>query len=158
MENTDLPCVQTAALLSKPGMRPAEVGQWIKYGRSTTRATIVEDQEKLVKKWWEWWISLAPAWHKKDDTGRPTIGQESGDWGALIHPGTNGMLTVLLPLVWWKLGEEGEEGDVASDDWVTAVRDVSWVLQGLLSAAKSRYAPISHALITNRHSCSTQET
>jgi hypothetical protein len=90
----------------------------------------------LVSKWWDWWTSLAPAWRKKDETGHPTIGEEKGDWGSLVHPGANGMLTVLLPLTWWRLGEEG---NVASDGWVAAVRDVLWVLQGLLSAAKAEY-------------------
>jgi hypothetical protein len=96
-----------------------------------------------VRKWWDWWNSLAPTWRKKDEAGRPTIGQETGDWGVLVHPGANGILTVLLPLVWWRLGEEAS---VASDGWTAAVRDVSWVLQGLLSAAKTKYeTPISHA-------------
>ncbi|KAJ7880239.1 hypothetical protein B0H14DRAFT_3434497 [Mycena olivaceomarginata] len=88
------------ALPSKPGLRPAEVAQWIKYGRSTTRETQVENHEKL-----------------------------------LGHPGGNGMLTVLLPLVWWRRGEVKE---VASEEWVAAVRDVAWVLKGLLSAANNK--------------------
>ncbi|KAJ7840491.1 hypothetical protein B0H14DRAFT_2314042, partial [Mycena olivaceomarginata] len=114
----------TAALPSKSGLRPAEVAQWIKYGQSTTREIQVENHEKLVKKWWEWWTSLAPEWRKKDENGRPAIGDEGGDWGALGHPGGNGMLTVLLPLVWWRRGEVKE---VASEEWVAAVRDVAWV-------------------------------
>ncbi|KAJ7801520.1 hypothetical protein B0H14DRAFT_2156754, partial [Mycena olivaceomarginata] len=114
----------TAALPSKPGLRPIEVAQWIKYGRSTTRETQVESHEKLVEKWWEWWASLAPEWRKKDEEGRPAIGEETGDWGALAHPGGNGMLTVLLPLLWWR---QGETSEVASEDWATTVRDVAWV-------------------------------
>ncbi|KAJ7899866.1 hypothetical protein B0H13DRAFT_1883584 [Mycena leptocephala] len=108
----------TAMLPSKPGMRPAEVGQWIKYSCSTTRATQVEDQDKL-----------------KDEAGRPTIGQETSDWGVLVHPGANSILTVLLPLVWWRLEEEVS---IASYSWAAAMRDMSWVLQGLLSAAKTK--------------------
>ncbi|KAJ6475838.1 hypothetical protein C8R47DRAFT_927877, partial [Mycena vitilis] len=84
----------------------------------------VEKQEVLVKKWWEWYCSLSPSWRKKDDAGRPMIEEgASSDWGSLVHPGANGMLTVLLPLVWWRQGEEGP----ASEDWLAAVRDVAWV-------------------------------
>jgi hypothetical protein len=46
------------------------------------------------------------------------------------------MLTVLLPLLWWRRGETSE---VAREDWATAVRDVAWVLKGLLSAANNKY-------------------
>jgi hypothetical protein len=94
----------------------------------------VESQEKLVEKWWQWWASLASEWRKKDEEGRPAIGEETGDWGVLAHLGGNGMLMVLLLLVWWR---QGETIEVASEDWVTAVCDVAWVLKGLLSAVRS---------------------
>ncbi|KAJ7703344.1 hypothetical protein B0H14DRAFT_2305161, partial [Mycena olivaceomarginata] len=109
-------------------LRPAEVAQWIKYGRSTTRETQVENHDKLVEKWWGWWTSLAPEWRKKDETGRPAISEVVGDWGVLAHPGGNGIMTVLLPLVWWRRGEKSEG---PSEDWAAAVRDVLWVLKGL---------------------------
>jgi hypothetical protein len=96
----------------------------------------VKSHEKLVKDWWNWWSALAPAWREKDGVGRPKIGEENGEWGDLIHPGANGLLMVLLPLVWWR---EGEPGNAAGEDWLSAVRDVSWVLERLLSAAKAKY-------------------
>ncbi|KAJ7670790.1 hypothetical protein DFH06DRAFT_981111, partial [Mycena polygramma] len=120
------------AKITKPGVRPSEVGQWIKHGWSTTRETEVKDQETLVTKWWDWWKVLSPAWRNVDDAGRPAAGDVAGDWGVLVHPGVNGMLAVMLPLVWWRLGEEG----APSKDWLAAVHDVAFVLKGLLSAAK----------------------
>ncbi|KAJ6480693.1 hypothetical protein C8R47DRAFT_982738 [Mycena vitilis] len=128
----------------KPGLRPSEVGQWIKNGRPVTRETVVAKHEVLVGKWWDWYSSLSPSWRKKDEAGRPVIdeGAAAGDWGVLVHPGANGMLTVLLPLAWWRQGEEG----APSEDWLAAVRDVAWVLEGLLSAAKTRWVPYSHAV------------
>ncbi|KAJ7808076.1 hypothetical protein B0H14DRAFT_2251185, partial [Mycena olivaceomarginata] len=106
--------------------RPEEVHQWLKNACSTTKKVIVKSHEKLVKDWWNWWSALAPAWREKDRAGRPKIveGSEKGEWGELIHPGANGMLMVLLPLVWWR---EGEPGNAASEIWLAAVRDVSWV-------------------------------
>ncbi|KAJ7895482.1 hypothetical protein B0H14DRAFT_2273429, partial [Mycena olivaceomarginata] len=102
----------------KPGLRPAEVGQWIKYGRSTTRETQVEDHRKLSTQWWEWWTSLAPEWREKDKSGKLKIGENTGEWGTLAHPGANRILTVLLPLVWWRRAERSE---LVTDEWVTAV-------------------------------------
>ncbi|KAJ7312914.1 hypothetical protein DFH08DRAFT_717092, partial [Mycena albidolilacea] len=127
----------SSANLPSPGkVRPEEVHQWLKNARSTTKKVIVKSHEMLVKDWWNWWSALAPAWREKDGVGRPKIGEENGEWGDLIHPGANGLLMVLLPLVWWR---EGEPGNAAGEDWLSAVRDVSWVLERLLSAAKAKY-------------------
>jgi hypothetical protein len=52
---------------------------------------------------------------------------------------------VLLPLVWWRRGEQSEG---PSEEWATAVRDVRWVLKGLLSAAKNKYDTPIHTLDT----------
>ncbi|KAJ7797532.1 hypothetical protein B0H14DRAFT_3493682 [Mycena olivaceomarginata] len=76
--------------------------------------------------------------------GRPAISEVVGDWGVLAHPGGNGIMTVLL-LVWWRRGEKSEG---PSEDWAAAVRDVLWVLKGLLSAAKNKYATPIHTLDT----------
>ncbi|KAJ6447498.1 hypothetical protein C8R47DRAFT_919700, partial [Mycena vitilis] len=117
-----------ATIPATPGLRPSEVAQWIKHKRSVTREVKVESQDELVDKWWEWYNFLSPSWRKKDDRGRPMIVDgASGDWGSLVHPGANGILTVLLPLVWWRQGEEG----LPSEDWLAAVRDVAWALKDL---------------------------
>ncbi|KAJ7825747.1 hypothetical protein B0H14DRAFT_2164473, partial [Mycena olivaceomarginata] len=84
----------------------------------------VRPEEKLVKDWWKWWGCLAPAWRDKDENGVLKTGETKGEWGPLVHPGANGMLTVLLPLVWWK---EGEPADMESESWLAAVCDVLWV-------------------------------
>ncbi|KAJ7801295.1 hypothetical protein B0H14DRAFT_3489730 [Mycena olivaceomarginata] len=80
--------------------------------------------DKLVEKWWGWWTSLAPEWRKKDETGRPAISEVVGDWG------------------------EGKRVKDPAKDWAAAVRDVLWVLKGLLSAAKNKYATPIHTLDT----------
>ncbi|KAJ7718507.1 hypothetical protein B0H14DRAFT_2412479 [Mycena olivaceomarginata] len=134
----------SSANLPSPGkVRPEEVHQWLKNSRSTTKKIKVKSQEKLVKDWWKWWGCLAPAWRDKEENGVLKTGETKGEWGPLVHPGANGMLTVLLPLVWWKEGEP----DAASESWLAAVRDVLWVLQGLLSTAKEKYVVfLSHVL------------
>ncbi|KAJ7792516.1 hypothetical protein B0H14DRAFT_2304940, partial [Mycena olivaceomarginata] len=93
----------SSANLPSPGkVRPEEVHQWLKNGRSTTKKVTVKSQEKLASGWWNWWGSLAPAWREKDESGTLKIGEVKGEWGSLVHPGANGMLMVLLPLVWWR--------------------------------------------------------
>ncbi|KAJ7654192.1 hypothetical protein B0H17DRAFT_849856, partial [Mycena rosella] len=74
--------------------------------------------------WWKWWCALAPEWCEKDEGGLPVTGKPDGrDWGLLMHLGANRMAALLLPLAWWRKAE----GDVASDSWLRAVRDVAWV-------------------------------
>ncbi|KAJ7797380.1 hypothetical protein B0H14DRAFT_2618994 [Mycena olivaceomarginata] len=66
-----------------PDLDPQKSHNGSSTGGSTTRETQVENHEKLVRKWWEWWTSLAPEWRKKDENGRPAIGDEIGNWGVL---------------------------------------------------------------------------
>jgi hypothetical protein len=138
------PLMQSANLPLPGKVRPEEVHQWLKNGRLTTKKIKVKSQEKLVKDWWKWWGCLAPAWCNKDENGVLKTGKTRGEWGPLVHLGANSMLTVLLPLVWWK---EGEPADAASESWLATICDMLWVLQGLLSAAKEKYVVfLSHAL------------
>ncbi|KAJ7129040.1 hypothetical protein C8R43DRAFT_896852, partial [Mycena crocata] len=114
--------------LSKAG-RPTVIDVWIKTGRGTDKLPNFSP-EKDIPAWWEWWAGLAPTWREKNAAGRPVIGRQ-GPWGTLAKPGANGMLTVILGLAWWYTAE-GE----ATEDWLAALKDVTWVLRGLLSEAK----------------------
>ncbi|KAJ7481079.1 hypothetical protein B0H11DRAFT_1724725, partial [Mycena galericulata] len=109
--------------------RPGAIGAWIKNGRRLNKIPLI-NLETHVPGWWEWWGGIAPAWRKKDAAGRPIIGGH-GSWGDLVRPGGNGMLTVLLGLAWW-YKTEGK----TTAEWVAAVKDVAWVLGGLLSEAR----------------------
>jgi hypothetical protein len=113
--------------LPKPG-RPEAIGTWVKGGRSTTRKPELKPEHS--KDWWKWWDSMAPSWRERNESGR-LIREKTGEWGVLVKPGGNGMLTALLCLGWW-LQKDGK----ASTDWMAAILNVKWVLNGLLSAAK----------------------
>ncbi|KAI9056571.1 hypothetical protein FKP32DRAFT_1585928 [Trametes sanguinea] len=64
-----------------------------------------------------------------DSAGRPQIGG-IGDWDCLENPGKNGILIVLLSLVWWR-----QQSTAASaHDWEAAVRDVGWVIGSMARA------------------------
>ncbi|KAJ7459142.1 hypothetical protein B0H11DRAFT_1737462 [Mycena galericulata] len=109
--------------------RPLAVAAWTKSGRQTKKPPAFE-LEKFVEEWGAWWAALAPAWRQKDAQGRLLEGGH-GPWGCLVHPGANGILMVLLGLAWWR----DKEG-LASERWEAAVKDVGWVLCGLLANAR----------------------
>jgi hypothetical protein len=58
------------------------------------------------------------------------------DWAPLRHPGQNGALGIVATLYWWgkKVAEGGERED--HESWAEAVRDVKWMLNGLLAAER----------------------
>ncbi|KAJ7735419.1 hypothetical protein DFH07DRAFT_753867 [Mycena maculata] len=111
--------------------RPAAVAKWTKWGRKPDKPPTVE-LESIKADWKKWWVVLAPEWRQKNDVGELVQGGQ-GPWGDLVHPGANGILMVLLVLVWWCEKEES-----ASESWLAAVRDVGWVLDELLAEAETR--------------------
>ncbi|KAJ7736396.1 hypothetical protein B0H14DRAFT_2408355, partial [Mycena olivaceomarginata] len=119
--------INSTTPLPKAG-RPDAIDKWVKGGRSTKPPEIVLN--KHIETWWSWWGRLAPSWRDRDERGRPVIGKQ-GPWESLVWPGGNGMLTAILCLGWW-LEAEGD----TTEDWHAAVKDVKWVLEGLLSNAK----------------------
>lgn len=56
----------------------------------------------------------------------------TGDWGGMKKHGQNAYLTVLTSLCWWSNGLEGGH----DADWLEAVADVTWVLDGILGAGR----------------------
>ncbi|KAJ7086811.1 hypothetical protein B0H15DRAFT_755779, partial [Mycena belliarum] len=108
---------------SKPlptdGRHPA-LHEWTKCGRRVDKAPVFK-LEEFQSAWWVWWSAMSPEWRVKDGQGRPVAGKQ-GPWGALVHPGANGLLMVLLALAWWR----GKEG-APSPGWLAAVKDMGWV-------------------------------
>ncbi|KAJ7920717.1 hypothetical protein B0H13DRAFT_1605096, partial [Mycena leptocephala] len=104
--------------------RPKAVHLWTKSGRNPKKPPSL--QADFTEHWWAWWSALAlPG---GSETAR--LGNE-GPWGELVHPGANGILMVLLALAWWR-----EEETTPSMSWLAAVKDVGWVLSGLLTSAR----------------------
>ncbi|KAI1782807.1 hypothetical protein LXA43DRAFT_846143, partial [Ganoderma leucocontextum] len=104
--------------------RPEEVGIWLQIlRRNLMKSPAIKNEEKYVQAWWGWWGRLQPEWRQRNEGGRPCPGGE-GPWDALKKPGQNGMLMVLLSLVWWK----EIATDATASEWLAAVRDVGWVL------------------------------
>ncbi|TFK77909.1 hypothetical protein K466DRAFT_439041, partial [Polyporus arcularius HHB13444] len=78
--------------------------------------------DKYAASWWTWWTSLQPEWCAMDSNNWPVMCGE-GPWDALVQPGQNGMLLVLVSLVWW----HGILTDESCREWDAAVREVGWV-------------------------------
>ncbi|KAJ7046292.1 hypothetical protein C8F04DRAFT_938930, partial [Mycena alexandri] len=125
--------------------RPGQVLDWIKIARGgrkkkgeTGPGVTIKSLAVFEREWWTWWGTLQPMWRVKD-AGRP--GRFNRDaypsatkenWATLLHPGQNGVLTVVATLYWWGLevqGKKAEKEDVES--WAAAVTEVKWMLRGL---------------------------
>ena len=120
----------------KSDNRPPEVRYWISRGRATEpKISAVKDFEGS---WWKWWKGLQPDWRAVlevegvlDSAHQPTLmGNE--DWSAVDKYGRNAFFSVMATLLWWGAALPGPANGDAH--WMAAVRDVGWVLTGLLGA------------------------
>ncbi|KAJ7855820.1 hypothetical protein B0H13DRAFT_1517247, partial [Mycena leptocephala] len=77
--------------------------------------------------WWKWWVSLQPAERVYHERRLEQPSSASWDVLAQLH-GKNGLLQVMVTLLWW--------GDLVGDaedacryvEWTKAVDDVAWTL------------------------------
>ncbi|KAF7335856.1 hypothetical protein MSAN_02332100 [Mycena sanguinolenta] len=110
--------------------RPDEIAKWITGGRGLKqRAPRVENPQKFAGQFWAWWNLLQPDWRTKGDDGR-WVTERYGEWDdKLLHWGPNGLLSVLAGVYFW--GCAVVDMPDMQDEWVRAVEDVSWILEGL---------------------------
>jgi hypothetical protein len=129
----------------KTANRPGVLEKWVKAGRkpggggnsvgSSIGAVSVFDAA-----WWRWWAKIQPSWRLKD-SGRPerflrgSYPEATAEtWAGMCFPGPNGVLSFVATLYWWGMAveERGERED--RESWADAVRDVKWMVNGLLAA------------------------
>jgi hypothetical protein len=137
--------VSSAAGLSATG-QPEEVKWWIGRARPLRVPDSLSNPVKFSifkNTFWSWWISLQPSWQK--GLSGVLSWEVKGDWGQLVSPGCNGILTVIACLNWWhhKSQQHSSEGEDLSEDvdkapsWEDAIQDVCWVISELLNCATS---------------------
>ncbi|CDO70036.1 hypothetical protein BN946_scf184551.g4 [Trametes cinnabarina] len=103
---------------------PPEVHHWLRVQRCVLdKPLVIDDEAAYCLSWWKWWAGVQPDWHERNVNGRPVTGG-TGDWDALDVPGRNGMLIVLLSLVWWRAAASSE----TLNDWNMAVMDILYVV------------------------------
>ncbi|KAI0716930.1 hypothetical protein C8Q76DRAFT_616890, partial [Earliella scabrosa] len=113
--------------------RPEAIGRWLRVDRRVLAKTPnMPNEAEYADMWWSWWGGLQPGWRIRGPSGRPCTGGE-GPWDELSVPGKNGMLIVLLSLLWWHGIMSETRGD-----WEAAVRDVVWVLQQMTGVQLSQ--------------------
>ncbi|KAI0692694.1 hypothetical protein C8T65DRAFT_586407 [Cerioporus squamosus] len=131
-------------------LRPTAIANWMRLDRRVhAKIPKLPPVEEYAASWWAWWLSLQPEWRAMDSAGRPLRSGE-GPWDDLVQPGQNGMLLVLLSLVWW----HGLVSESSRGDWDAAVRDVAWVLDQMVLAeveTPSKYVSYLHITLSAAH-------
>lgn len=108
--------------------RPALLKKWIALHRPTSGAAWdalgSSDGIAYGGGWWAWWVDLQPPGRRIEgdfEMARRDAGPIT--WKRLSKSGPNGMLLVLVGLVWWKM----MIGNV-DENWCKAVVDVTWAI------------------------------
>ncbi|KAJ7687207.1 hypothetical protein B0H14DRAFT_899964 [Mycena olivaceomarginata] len=124
--------------------RPRQVTGWLSRGRKWTmppalggllgrREATGQAEELWVGLFWAWWRTLQP--DERAELGNRELSRpEKADWSrmAQMH-GNNGLLQVMAALLWW--GDVAQKrGEEEREEWLVAVRDVTWVLEQLLES------------------------
>lgn len=115
--------------LPKSTKRPAALAQWIQSKRVTSGPVwdglSVGDVSEFAGIWWEWWRAIQPAGRTTSESG--SLSRVDGlDWKRLHKSGPNGLLLVLVVLVFWRNMARGDK--VAAGKWGEAVEDVTWAM------------------------------
>ncbi|KAJ3817512.1 hypothetical protein F5880DRAFT_1492808, partial [Lentinula raphanica] len=116
--------------------RPDAISWWFRNRKPVSRAPpdhVFGTPDKFSTQWWTWWSIINPTWRERNNsTGRLVINESiNGDWSLLIRPGQCGILVILFCLFWWH-----EHLPASSQDWKSALQDVSWVIGKLFKATK----------------------
>ncbi|KAJ3965285.1 hypothetical protein EV361DRAFT_810960 [Lentinula raphanica] len=111
--------------------RPKAFAWWFQNRKTVTRLPPDDkfgDTAKFSLEWWKWYSIFNPVWRERDASGRIVVnGEGEGEWDEFDRPGQNGMLSLVVSLHWWY-----HCLDSPSSDWLSALRDISWVLSELV--------------------------
>ncbi|KAJ6499645.1 hypothetical protein C8R47DRAFT_971458 [Mycena vitilis] len=139
--------------LPRSNARPEEIGQWMKEHRKAG------DYHKLKPAFGErvvaWWRSINPGFREGHDTPvgepwplEPKSGWTWSDWCELRESGNNGMLLVVLTLIWWgqsivnKAASDGlgagERALSANVSWQALLEDIIYVLECMMDESRGR--------------------
>lgn len=120
--------------------RPREVSRWIGRARPWDRVPDIGVIETRGTKstyaavWWDYWISVQPS--DRLLIGGMLTAPTEADWESLGRKfGKNGLLQVMLTLLWWGDVVRDAADEAVYQEWESAVRDVTWVLGEIEKAA-----------------------
>lgn len=110
-----------ANLPTYAAIRPQEIGFWLKSCRPWKEVPI-KDAAYFSASWDKWWSAILPV-------SRASLNSNEADWRRLDKMGKNGLVLVMVSLVWWGECTQG------NTSWLTAVREVTQVLRKVRAAA-----------------------
>ncbi|KAJ7575839.1 hypothetical protein C8J56DRAFT_800902, partial [Mycena floridula] len=122
--------------------QPAELTTWIGAGCLWVSHLEVKGVKTFSKKVLSWWKSLQPSWRQYSFDGLPLCLDYGDDWSSLGIPGRNGMTGIIALFFWWgctintKIDDKVAEAQLWRREWISAIRDVCWVIAGLLANEK----------------------
>lgn len=116
--------------------RPKELLEWINKDRPLEHIEIGKPAEFGVR-WCAWWESLQPDERSNMTTEGLLEPHVDMTWWTVQKPGKNGLLLVMMSLVWW--GWAGRQ----SKTWKVAVRDVVAVIDCMINSRRSKLLPLS---------------
>ena len=105
--------------------RPEAVKAWIQQARSPSWRPSVTDIKSYETEYMLWWAMLQPAW-RRSNTGSIIFSKVDGDWESLRRPGLNGLLSVMVGLLFWGITLRENKGDRKT--WNKAVSDCLLVI------------------------------
>ncbi|KJA12644.1 hypothetical protein HYPSUDRAFT_152312 [Hypholoma sublateritium FD-334 SS-4] len=109
--------------------RPHLIADWIQRARKPTYKCEIKNVDKFAGEFDTWWRGLQPDWRLDDASN--LLRRDGDDWECLRCPGVNGLLSVLAALFFW--GCHAQRGAAPFKvRWLTALRDVSYVIGRLL--------------------------
>ncbi|KAJ2965567.1 hypothetical protein NUW54_g14076 [Trametes sanguinea] len=115
---------QTSAKGLPTKNRPSQVAEWMRvHRRELTRHPAINDEVEYAQQWQQWWAGMQPEWRVLNADGWP-VQDGIGSWESLTNPGKNGLLVVLLSLMWWRTVATS----ATMDSWTSAAADVAWVV------------------------------
>ncbi|KAJ7061108.1 hypothetical protein C8F01DRAFT_1252747 [Mycena amicta] len=123
--------------------RPKQVTAWIQNARvGGTGVTTVGNESLYGRQWWAWWNKTQPGWREIENDCPKREERNGRPWGAMVAPGKNGILSVLASLYWW--GGSLRRVGSATQSWMDALEDVTWVLEGLKEVALEGWKDTVH--------------
>lgn len=112
---------------------PELLSKWVGQGQMKCAMPVLpkDGVSQFHDTWWGWWKSLQPGWRKPASVNHMEREMYGNVWSSLNISGSNGWLSIVATLFWW--GKAVEELDTsAHGEWLEAVTDSLWMLQGLL--------------------------
>ncbi|KAJ7061134.1 hypothetical protein C8F01DRAFT_987627 [Mycena amicta] len=126
---------ETSAKGLLTAFRPKQIGEWVNSGRKAdVKYRNVGNEATFGGNWWTWWVTMQPAWRELVDGTPKREMDEGANWGGMVVPGKNGMLSVIAGLYWWGYSMRRQCVRLWAR-WKDAVRDVVWVLERLTDVA-----------------------